>query len=106
MTGQFCIEPENGRVWRATLNFKESVENVEGSFEVIFRPTSDLSVADPGSGWEWSLSQDPSRARQAVVRRRAGYLPEHAALQRHHRGGAEVTRSASRVGVVAALRPR
>jgi hypothetical protein len=58
MTGQFCIEPGNGRVWRATLNFKESVENVEGSFEVIFRPTSGLSVLIPDRAWEWSLSQD------------------------------------------------
>jgi VWFA-related protein len=76
MTGQFCIEPENGRVWRATLNFKESVENVEGSFEVIFRPTSDLSVLIPDRAWEWSLSQDPGLepAKPLFVEGQATYL--------------------------------
>ncbi len=76
MIGQFCIEPENGRVWRATLNFKESVENVEGSFEVIFRPTSDLSGIIPDWAWEWSLSQDPGLepAKLLFVEGQATYL--------------------------------
>ena len=74
MTGQFCIEPDTGRVWRATLNFKERVEQVEGAFEVTFRPTSDAAVLIPERAWEWSLSPDPDwSGRPSFVEGQATY---------------------------------
>jgi VWFA-related protein len=59
MTGQFCIEPDTGRVWRATLNFRERFENVQGAFEVTFRPTTGDTVLLPDRAWEWSLGGSP-----------------------------------------------
>jgi VWFA-related protein len=66
MTGQFCIEPATGQVWRATLEFKEPRENVDGAFMVTFRPTSDPSVLVPDRAWEWLRSSDPDWGNHAT----------------------------------------
>jgi hypothetical protein len=74
MTGQFCVDPETGRIWRATLYLRQRLENVEGGFEVTFRPTSDPAVLLPERLWEWSLSDDPEwGGRLAFVEGQATY---------------------------------
>ena len=74
MTGQFCIDPRTGRLWRATLNLRQPFENVAGGFEVTFRPTSDPAVLLPERLWEWSLTNDPEWAgRPAFVEGQATY---------------------------------
>jgi hypothetical protein len=59
MTGQFCIEPDTGRVWRATLKFWQPFESVDGAFMVTFRAAGDPQVLVPDQAWEWSRSSDP-----------------------------------------------
>ncbi len=59
MSGSVCIEAATGRVWHMRLNFRERLENVEGAFDVTFRPASHVGVLIPDSIWEWSLSRDP-----------------------------------------------
>ena len=72
LSGQFWIEPANGRVWRATLNFKEPQEHVEGSFDVRYAPVSEVNVLVPERLWEWSKTPDPEVAgRMAYVEGRA-----------------------------------
>ena len=74
MTGQFCIEPGTGRVWRATLEFKQPFENVDGALLVTFRTTTDPGVLVPDQAWEWSRSSDPDwGGRAAYVEGRATY---------------------------------
>ena len=65
---------EPGRVWRATLNLRQPLENVAGGFEVTFRPTSDPAVLLPERLWEWSLTDDPEwSGRPAFVEGQATY---------------------------------
>lgn len=59
MTGHFCIESESGRVWRATVRFRQPLANVDAAFEVRFRATGESDVLAPESAWEWSLSNGP-----------------------------------------------
>ena len=59
MTGHFCIESESGRVWRATVRFRQPLANVDAAFEVRFRATGESDVLAPESAWEWSLSNEP-----------------------------------------------
>jgi hypothetical protein len=73
MTGQFCIEPGTGRVWRATLHFKERFERVEGAFEVTFRPTTGDAVLVPERAWEWSLGGKPLSSGVGFVEGQATY---------------------------------
>ncbi len=78
ITGQFCIDPDSGRVWRATLKFWQPVESVEGAFMVTFRASSEVSVLLPDQAWEWSRSSDPERGnRVAYVEGLASYSNPH-----------------------------
>jgi len=46
-------------VWRASITFKQRLENVYGAFEISFRTTDDVAVLVPDRVWEWSRSEDP-----------------------------------------------
>lgn len=59
-TGHCCIEPESGRVWRATVRCRQPLANVDSAFEVTFRATGESDVLAPESAWEWSLSNQAS----------------------------------------------
>ena len=58
MTGAFCIEPDTGRVWRATLRFRERREKVHGAFEVTFQAAADADALLPERAWEWSVTKE------------------------------------------------
>ena len=67
MTGQFCIEPETGRVWRATVRFRQPLADVDAAFEVRFRAMRESGVLAPESAWEWSLSHEPGLGRPLMA---------------------------------------
>jgi VWFA-related protein len=71
LSGQFWIEPASGRVRRATLNFQQLQESVEGSFDVSYGPVADLDVFVPIRLWEWSKTVFAERP--AYVEGRASY---------------------------------
>jgi VWFA-related protein len=74
LSGRFWIEPGNGRVWRATLRFKEDRARLEGEYDVRYGPLSDLDVLVPIRLWEWTMTPDPdATGRQAYVEGRASY---------------------------------
>ena len=60
MTGLFCIEPASGRVWRATVRFRQPLANVDSAFEVRFGATDESDVLVPESAWESSLGNEAS----------------------------------------------
>jgi hypothetical protein len=73
MTGQFCIEPDTGRVWRATVRFRQPLADVDAAFEVRFRSISESDVLAPEGAWEWSLSHEPGLGRPLITEGVATY---------------------------------
>ena len=73
MTGQFCVEPDTGRVWRATVRFRQPLADLDAAFEVRFHSISASDVLAPESAWESSLSHETGLGRPLITEGVATY---------------------------------
>jgi hypothetical protein len=74
LSGQLTVERATGRVTRASLQFSEQKEHVEGAFDVTYRRAEGFDLLIPDQLWEWYLTVDPDHpGRQAYVEGQASY---------------------------------